>query len=72
MPATMFSPMPPASCACDMLSSRIAASGVPYMHPHLPHLDPHTRHVLIACVIALVLLTAPAEVLSGIASAAAL
>jgi hypothetical protein len=41
------------------------------MHPHLPHLKPHTRHVLIACVIALVLLTLPA-VLSGISSAAAL
>jgi hypothetical protein len=42
------------------------------MHPHLPHLKPHTRHVLIACVIALVLLTVPAEVLSGVSGVAAL
>jgi hypothetical protein len=42
------------------------------MRPHLPHLKPHTRHVLIACVISLVLLTAPAEVLSGASGVAAL
>jgi hypothetical protein len=42
------------------------------MHPHLPHLKPHTRHVLIARVIALVLLAVPTEVLSLAASLAAL
>jgi hypothetical protein len=34
------------------------------MKPHRPHLTAHARHVLLAYVIALVLLTIPAEVLS--------
>jgi hypothetical protein len=34
------------------------------MKPHLPYLKPHTRHVVIACFIALVLLVLPTEVLS--------
>jgi hypothetical protein len=34
------------------------------MKPHLLHLKPHTRHLVIACFIALVLLTIPAEVFS--------
>jgi hypothetical protein len=42
------------------------------MHPHLPHLKAHTWHVLIARVIALVLLAVPTEVLSWVASLAAL
>jgi hypothetical protein len=42
------------------------------MHSHLPHMKPHTRHVLLALVMALVLLTVPAQVLSGVSSVAAL
>jgi len=34
------------------------------MKPHLLHLKPHTRHVVLAFFIALVLLTIPAAVLS--------
>lgn len=39
-------------------------TGMKTQLPHLPHLTPHTRHLLLAYVIALVLLTIPAEVLS--------
>lgn len=42
------------------------------MHPRLSHMKPHTRHVLIALVMALLLLTVPAQVLSGISSVAVL
>jgi hypothetical protein len=42
------------------------------MHPHLPHMKPHTRHVLIAVVMALVLLSVPAQVFSGISGVAVL
>jgi hypothetical protein len=35
-------------------------------------MKPHTRHVVLACIFALVLLTVPTEVLSGMWSAVAL
>ena len=39
------------------------------MKAYLPHLSPHRWHVLLACIVALVLLTLPAEVLSRSAAA---
>jgi hypothetical protein len=42
---------------------------LPQMHltqMHRLHMKPHTRHVLLACILALVLLTVPAEVLSRV------
>jgi hypothetical protein len=32
----------------------------------MTHLKPHTRHIVIACAIALLLLVLPTEVLSGL------